>query len=59
MTIWAISGALALAGLILLAVAAAKLLSRVGDLNVGVDRIKERAEEAQELQQRLRSSTNS
>ncbi|GAB3234076.1 hypothetical protein GCM10027447_30960 [Glycomyces halotolerans] len=53
MTIWAVSGILALAGLVLLAVAAIKLMARVRELNVGLDRLKDRAEQAQELQERL------
>lgn len=54
--IWAISGALALAGLILLAVAAIRLLARVRELNSGVDRLKDRADQAQELQERLNAT---
>ncbi|GAB4003192.1 hypothetical protein GCM10029992_43850 [Glycomyces albus] len=54
--IWAISGALALAGLILLAVAAIRLLARMRELNGGVDRLKDRAEQAQQLQERLNAT---
>lgn len=54
--IWAISGALALAGLILLAVAAVRLLSAVRDLDVDTGRIKERAAQAGELQERLNAT---
>lgn len=53
MTIWAISGALALAGLVLLTVAAVRLLARVRALRDGVERVKGRAEEAAELRERL------
>jgi uncharacterized membrane protein len=51
--IWAISGVLALVGLVLLAVAAIRLLARVRELNDGIDRVKDRAEQAQELAERL------
>jgi hypothetical protein len=51
--IWAISVVLALAGLVLLAVAARRLLSGVKQLRFGLERAQERAEEAQELQERL------
>ncbi|WP_026931692.1 hypothetical protein [Glycomyces tenuis] len=54
--IWAISGALALAGLVLLAVAAVKLLSGVRELDVGVSRLQERASQAGELQERLNAT---
>jgi hypothetical protein len=54
--IWARSGALALAGLVLLAVAAAKLMSGVQDLRVDVSRIEERAAQAGELQERLNAA---
>ncbi|GAB3658420.1 hypothetical protein [Glycomyces tarimensis] len=54
--IWAISGVLALAGLVLLAVAAMKLLNGVRELNVGLDLLKDRAEQAQELQERLNAT---
>ncbi|MCH7231538.1 hypothetical protein L0U85_11855 [Glycomyces sp. L485] len=54
--IWAISGALALAGLVLLGVAALKLLGPLRELNAGLDRLKERAEQAQELSERLNAT---
>lgn len=54
--IWAISGAVALAGLVLLAVSAAKLLSGVRELDVDVGRLKERAAQAGELQERLNAT---
>jgi hypothetical protein len=54
--IWAISGALALAGLVLVAVAAARLLGAVGDLRAGVGLLEERASQAGELQERLNAT---
>ncbi|GAA2310778.1 hypothetical protein GCM10009853_080350 [Glycomyces scopariae] len=51
--IWAISVVLALAGLVLLAVAAWRLLGGLKQLGHGLERVQERAEEAQELQERL------
>ncbi len=54
--IWAISGALALAGLVLLAVAAARLLGAVHELDVGVGLLEERAAQAGELQERLNAT---
>ena len=54
--IWAISGALALAGLVLLAVAALRLLGGVRELNIGLDRLSDRAEQAKELQERLNAT---
>lgn len=54
--IWAISGALALVGLVFLAVAAAKLLNGVRELDIGVDRVKERVAQAGELQERLNAT---
>ena len=51
--IWAISVVLALAGLVLLAVAAWRLLGGVKQLRYGLERAQEHAEAAQELQKRL------
>ncbi|WP_112133171.1 hypothetical protein [Glycomyces dulcitolivorans] len=51
--IWAISVVLALAGLVLLAVAAWRLLGGLKQLNSGLDRVHERAGEVQDLQERL------
>lgn len=51
--IWAISGVLGLGGLVLLAVAAVRLMASVRALDDGLDRLKDRAEQAQELQDRL------
>ncbi|MQM27717.1 hypothetical protein [Glycomyces albidus] len=51
--IWAISVVLALAGLVLLAVAALRLRGGLQQLGYGLERVQERAEQAQELQERL------
>ncbi|THV33392.1 hypothetical protein [Glycomyces buryatensis] len=51
--IWAISGVLALAGLVFLAVAALRLRAGLSQLRNGLDRVNDRMEQAQELQERL------
>ncbi|MEU5875089.1 MULTISPECIES: hypothetical protein [Glycomyces] len=51
--IWAISVVLALAGLVLLAVAAWRLLGGLSELKSGLDRVQERAGQVQDLQERL------
>jgi len=51
--IWAISVVLALAGLVLLAVAATRLLGGLKQLRFGLERVQERAGELQDLQERL------
>ncbi|MEU6250715.1 hypothetical protein [Glycomyces sp. NPDC047010] len=51
--IWAISVVLALAGLVLLAVAAWRLLGGLNRLKSGLDRAQERAGQVQDLQERL------
>lgn len=51
--IWAISVVLAVAGLVLLAVAAWRLLGGLRRLNAGMDRMQERAGQVQDLQERL------
>lgn len=51
--IWAISVVLALAGLVLLAVAAARLLGGLNALKSSLDRVQERKAQLQELQERL------
>lgn len=51
--IWAISVVLALAGLVILAVAAVRLLGGLNELKSGLDRVQERAGQAQDLQERL------
>jgi hypothetical protein len=54
--IWAISVVLALAGLVLLAVAAFRLLGGLGELKFRLERVQERAGEAQDLQERLNAT---
>lgn len=54
--IWAISVVLALAGLVLLAVAAWRLLGGLKQLGSGLERAQERVEQAQELQERLNAT---
>ncbi|MFG3342010.1 hypothetical protein [Glycomyces sp. NPDC048151] len=54
--IWAISVVLALAGLVLLAVAAARLLGPLKELRFGLERVQERAGELQDLQERLNAT---
>lgn len=54
--IWAISVVLALAGLVLLAVAAMRLLRGLGELKNGLDRVQERVGQAQDLQERLNAT---
>ncbi|MFB9662366.1 hypothetical protein ACFQS3_24410 [Glycomyces mayteni] len=51
--IWAISVVLALAGLVLLAVAAWRLLGGLNELKSGLGRVQERAGQVQDLQERL------
>jgi hypothetical protein len=51
--IWAISVVLALAGLVLLAFAAARLLRGMKELNLNLDRVQERVGQVQDLQERL------
>ncbi|MEU6859970.1 hypothetical protein AB0B28_13990 [Glycomyces sp. NPDC046736] len=51
--IWAISVVLALAGLVLLAVAATRLRGGLKELRLNLDRVQERVGQAQELQERL------
>ncbi|GAA2150271.1 MULTISPECIES: hypothetical protein [Glycomyces] len=54
--IWAISVVLALAGLVLLAVAASRLLGGLKQLRFGLERVQERAGELQDLQERLNAT---
>ncbi|SDD09050.1 hypothetical protein [Glycomyces harbinensis] len=54
--IWAISVVLALAGLVILAVAAVRLLGGLGELKSGLDRVQERAGQVQDLQERLNAT---
>ncbi|WP_030155923.1 hypothetical protein [Glycomyces sp. NRRL B-16210] len=54
--IWAISVVLALAGLVLLAVAATRLRGGIATLKSGLDRVQERTAELQELQERLNAT---
>jgi len=54
--IWAISVVLALAGLVLLAVAATRLLGGLKQLRFGLERVQERAGELQDLQERLNAT---
>ncbi|THV26143.1 hypothetical protein [Glycomyces paridis] len=54
--IWVISVVLALAGLILLAVSALRLRGGLAALRTGLDRVQERAAQAQELQERLNAT---
>ncbi|HEX2144919.1 MAG TPA: hypothetical protein VHG10_10465 [Glycomyces sp.] len=51
--IWAISVVLALAGLVLLTVAARRLLGGLGELKNNLDRVQERVGEMQDLQERV------
>jgi hypothetical protein len=54
--IWAISVVLALAGLVLLAVAATRLLRGMNELKLNLDRVQERVGQAQDLQERLNAT---
>ncbi|MCD0447475.1 hypothetical protein LO763_28055 [Glycomyces sp. A-F 0318] len=54
--IWAISVVLALAGLVILAVAAKRLLSGLSELKNGLDRVQERTGQLQDLQERLNAT---
>lgn len=54
--IWAISVVLAVAGLVLLAVAAWRLLGGLRRLNAGMDRVQDRAGQVQDLQERLNAT---
>ena len=54
--IWAISVVLALAGLVILAVAAVRLLGGLTELKNGLDRVQERAGQLQDLQERLNAT---
>jgi hypothetical protein len=54
--IWAISVVLALAGLVLLALAAMRLLRGMNELKLNLDRVQERVGQAQDLQERLNAT---
>ena len=54
--IWAISVVLALAGLVLLAVAALRLLGGLNELKGGLDRVQGRVGELHDLQERLNAT---
>ncbi|MBO3732311.1 hypothetical protein [Glycomyces niveus] len=54
--IWAISVVLALAGLVLLAIAASRLLGGLKQLRFGLERVQERVGELQDLQERLNAT---
>lgn len=54
--IWAISVVLALGGLVLLAVAATRLLRGMNELKLNLDRVQERVGQAQDLQERLNAT---
>ncbi|MCC3763035.1 hypothetical protein K3N28_08120 [Glycomyces sp. TRM65418] len=54
--IWAISVLLALAGLVLLAVAARRLLQGMNELKLNLDRVQERVGQVQDLQERLNAT---
>jgi hypothetical protein len=54
--IWAISVVLALAGLVLLASAAMRLLRGMNELNLNLDRVQERVGQVQDLQERLNAT---